>query len=99
MFNPSLHLLILICDNHSRAGLEVCCLALGWAKCFLDAVVHATDVTSDSSNLDVFAELDPVFVGAVSSSLLHMVPNASGGLRKVLLAVECFAGMRQEVGV
>ena len=66
---------------------------------FFDAVAHATNVTSDSNNLDVFAELDPVLVGAVSSSLLHMVPNTSEGLREVLLAWECFAGMRQEVAV
>ena len=88
MFNPSLHLLILLCDDHSGTGLEGSCLALGWAKCFLDAVVHATDVASDCGNLYVFTELDPVFVGAASSSLLHVVPSASEGL-KVLLAGEC----------
>ena len=76
MFHPSLHLLPLFCDDFPSGGFEGGRLVLHWSHCRLDAILHPSDVPCDCCCLDDFAELCPVLVGAVSSSLLSFVSGS-----------------------
>lgn len=58
---------------------------MNWSKYPLDIIVHSSDVTRDSSSLNVFIELDLVLIDAVLSHLLNIAPCSFKSLKVLFI--------------
>ena len=95
MFHSSLHLLALVRDLFPSGRFEWANIALDWPECFLDAIVHSSDVLCYGGRLNIFAELGPVLVGTAPSCVLDFAPCSPENLEVLLIwghIVQCECG-------